>query len=258
MKKILTSVFVFLFIMTTVIGVNAQEVEMRSIDSIVSEIRTNLQLDSNASVDPSLVKVELLEELGDSVMEATIGNSVIHERMDEYLGGEGSDSLSNLHIQLGEDYLNGYPITMMSFMNYGSSEQLNTSGYYGGMIGRHNFNGSTGMMSSYYDYSDQLNTNGYYGGMMGRIKSNEIQTNYASTNPTNGYYGMMNNFSSGGMIMGMLVFLVLIIGLFYLLTSNNRNQVFPTSNNAMSILKERYARGEITREEFIQISSTIK
>ena len=58
MKKLFTSVFLFLFIMTSVIGVSAQEVEMRSVDVIVSEIRTNLQLEINAVVDPSLVKVE--------------------------------------------------------------------------------------------------------------------------------------------------------------------------------------------------------
>ena len=88
MKKLFTSVFLFLFIMTSVIGVSAQEVEMRSVDVIVSEIRTNLQLEINAVVDPSLVKVELLEELGDSVMEAYIGNSAMHEQMDEYFGGD--------------------------------------------------------------------------------------------------------------------------------------------------------------------------
>jgi len=259
MKKLFTSVFLFLFIMTSVIGVNAQEVEMRSVDIIVSEIRTNLQLEANAVIDPSLVKVELLEELGDSVMEAYIGNSIMHEQMDEYFGGEGSATLTSLHIQLGGDYLNGYPITMMTFMNYGYNDQTNTNGYYGGMMGRNNTNGSYGMMGRNYDYNNQSNSNDYYGGMMGgRIASNGIDSNYANTNPANGYYGMMNNFSSGGMIMGMLGFLVLIVALVYLFSSNNRNQVFPTSNNAMNILKERYARGEITRDEFIQISSTIK
>jgi len=83
MKKLFTSVFLFLFIMTSVIGVSAQEVEMRSVDIIVSEIRTNLQIETNAVVDPSLVKVELLEELGDSVMEAYIGNSIMKGQMDE-------------------------------------------------------------------------------------------------------------------------------------------------------------------------------
>lgn len=242
MKKLFTSVFLFLFIMTSVIGVSAQEVEMRSVDVIVSEIRTNLQLETNAVVDPNLVKVELLEELGDSVMEAYIGNSAMHGQMDEYFGGENSATLTSLHIQLGEDYLNGYPITMMTFMNYGYNDQTNTNGSYG-MIGRN------------YDY----NSNDYYGGMMGgRINSNGIDSSYAYTNPTNRYYGMMNNFSSGGMILGMLGFLVLIVALVYLFSSNNRNQVFPSGNNAMNILKERYARGEITRDEFIQISSTIK
>jgi len=53
MKKLFTSIFLFLFIMTSVIGVSAQEVEMRSVDIIVSEIRTNLQLETNSLVDPN-------------------------------------------------------------------------------------------------------------------------------------------------------------------------------------------------------------
>lgn len=60
--------------------------------------------------------------------------------------------------------------------------------------------------------------------------------------------------------MGFLGFAIVIGAVVYLVSnnSNNRNQVQSTSNNALNIAKERYARGEITREEFLQITSTLK
>ncbi len=231
MKKILTSVFLFVLISTSIIGVQAQEMEIRSIDVIVNEIRTDLGLGASDVIDTSLVKIDMLEELGDSVMEVYIADSKLHEKLDSYYGGDESDTLANLHIQLGVDYLNGHPITMMSFMQYG------------GMMNRN---------SGYNDSNYQS-----YGGMMGR-NNGYNDSNYANINPTNGYYGRMTNFGSGGMTMAFLGLLALIAVLFYLFNNNNKSYVNINSNSAMNILKERYARGEITRDEFLLISSTIK
>ena len=58
--------------------------------------------------------------------------------------------------------------------------------------------------------------------------------------------------------MGFLGLVALIAVLFYLFNNNNRPYTNINSNSSMNILKERYARGEITRDEFLQISSTIK
>lgn len=241
MKKLLTSLFLALFIMTSFVGVNALEGSMRSVDEIVSEIKTDLGITINDTIDVNLVDETLLEELGDSVMEVYIGNSEQHEILDEYYGGDDSETLSALHIQIGEDYLNGVPITMMTFMQYGTNDQSN---YYGPM------------MRGYQN--DGYNTNQAYGGMMGRNYQVDRRDNNYTYAPYYRDNGMMN-FGSGGMIMGFIGFLIVVGAVVYIVSTNNRNQVYPTNtNNAMNILKERYARGEITREEFLQISSTIK
>lgn len=242
MKKLFTILFLFAFLMVSVIGVSALETPMRSVDEIILEIRTDLGITVNDAIDVNLVDQVLLEELGDSIMEAYIGDSEQHEALDEYYGGDDSETLTNLHIQIGEDYLNGVPITMMSFMRYGYSDDQTTS--YGPM------------MRGYRN--DGYNSNQNYG-MMGR--------NYRDNRNNDGYayaqdYGSnrMMNFGSGGMFMGFLGFAIVIGAVVYFVSnnSNNRNQVQSTSNNALNIAKERYARGEITREEFLQITSTLK
>lgn len=247
MKKLFTTVFLFAFLMVSVLGVSALETSMRSVDAIVSEIRTDLGITTNDAIDVTLVDQILLEELGDSVMEAYIGDSEQHEALDEYYGGDDSENLTNLHIQIGEDYLNGYPITMMTFMRYGYADQTNPNDY--------NTNQRYGMMGRNYRNND-TNDQTYYG-MMGRnnrINRNDDNYTYTQDYRNNG----MMNFGSGGMFMGFLGFVIVIGAVVYLVNSNNRNHVQPTMNNALNIAKERYARGEITREEFMQITTTLK
>lgn len=244
MKKLLTSLFIFAFLFSTIIGVSAIEESMRSVDEIVLDIRTDLGITENEVIDVRLVDEALLEELGDSVMEEYIGDSERHEALDEYYGGDDSETLTDLHIQIGSDYLNGYPITMRTFMHFGYNNDQ--SNYYGPMMRGYQNDG-------YYDNSSR----GY--GMMGR--------NYNRNNWDSGYgipvssaytgYGMMN-FGSGGMIVGMFGFILLVVVLAYLFSQNSRNQTLPTSNNALNIAKERYARGEITREEFLVITNSLK
>jgi len=264
MKKLFTTLFLFAFLMVSVIGVSALESPMRSVDVIVSEIRTNLGITVNDAIDVNLVDQVLLEELGDSVMEAYIGDSEQHEALDEYYGGDDSETLTELHTQIGSDYLNGYPITMMTFMQYGYSNDQ--SNYYGPMMRGYQNDGynttrNYGMMgrnNNYYDNNNNQPNTGY--GMMRRNYNTNGNLEYAA--PVNSGYrsnGMMN-FGSGGMFMGFLGFVIVIGAVVYLVSnnSNNRNQVQPSSNNALNIVKERYARGEITREEFLQITSTLK
>ena len=240
MKKFFSSIFIAVIISMSLLNVQAQEMEIRSIDLIITDIREDLNIGVNDAINVEEVKIELLEELGDSVMEAYIGDSERHEEIDNYYGGDDSETLSELHIQLGKDYLNGYPITMMSFMPFRWNEVNDSySGYY-----RH------GMMGRNYGYSDSNDR--YYSGMMGR---NNSSLGWMS-NTFNRNYGMMN-FSSGGMIMGIFGFILLVVVLYYLFNSNKVDNRIST-NNALDILKERYARGEISRDEFIETSKLLK
>lgn len=126
MKKFLIStILVVLIVVSFSVSIFSADMELKSIDVILSEIRQEQGISSTDTIDVDMVSADKLEELGDSVMEVMIGNSEIHEQMDERLGGEGSTSLTAFHKRLGYNYLSGYPNGMM-----------NT--YQGGMMGYFN------------------------------------------------------------------------------------------------------------------------
>ena len=282
MKKLITTTLIILMLAISFVSVIAQEGEMRSINEIVLDIRADLGLSTDAVIDPALVDAARLEELGDSVMEAYFNNTELHEEWDEYLGGENSETLENVHIQLGVDYLKGYPITMMSFMpfdttrsfdsnrGFGMMGGFNQSNYgYDGMMGGYNQSnfGYRGMMGGYnqsnFGYRGMMGgynqSNFGYRGMMGNWFGQNSISSQSAPNITYGSYGMMNTFGFGGMFIGMFGF-VLVIVLIVLVISRlfNRQQTSVYSDNALDILKVRYARGEIDREEYIRSSNLIR
>lgn len=64
---------------------------------------------------------------------------------------------------------------------------------------------------------------------------------------------MYNSMWSGAMMFGWvfwILLLVVIIWVVYQFLNKNRNSANTKSENAMDILKERYAKGEITKEEY--------
>ena len=254
MKKLITTTLIILMLAISFVSVIAQEGEMRSINEIVLDIRADLGLSTDAVIDPALVDAARLEELGDSVMEAYFNNTELHEEWDEYLGGENSETLENVHIQLGVDYLKGYPITMMSFMPFDTTRSFDSNRGFGMMGGFNQSNyGYDGMMGGYNQ------SNFGYRGMMGNWFGQNSISSQSAPNITYGSYGMMNTFGFGGMFIGMFGF-VLVIVLIVLVISRlfNRQQTSVYSDNALDILKVRYARGEIDREEYIRSSNLIR
>lgn len=254
MKKLITTTLIVLMLAISFVSVAALEGEMRSIDAIVLDIREDLGLSTDVVIDPTLVDATLLEELGDSVMEAYFNNTELHEEWDAYLGGENSESLENVHIQLGVDYLNGYPITMMSFMPFDTTRSFDSNRGFGMMGGYNQSNyGYRGMMGGYNQ------SNFGYGGMMGNWFGQNAISLQSAPNNTYGSYGMMNTFGFGGMFIGMFSFVLLIV-LIVLLISRlfNKQHTSVYADNALVVLKERYARGEIDREEYIRSSNLIR
>lgn len=240
MKKLITTTLIVFMLAISFVSVAAQEGEMRSIDEIVLDIREDLGLSADAVIDPTLVDTLRLEELGDSVMEAYFNNTELHEEWDDYLGGETSVTLQNVHIRLGVDYLNGYSITMMSFM------PLDTTRTFGS-------NRGFGMMGGYNQSNDG------YRGMMGNWFGQN--TGISTIAPYNAYrsFGMMNSFGFGGMFIGMFGFvLVIALIVFMIMRLFNKQQTSVYTDNALAVLKERYARGEIDREEYIRSSNLIR
>lgn len=120
MKKIVVVMaLVFAILMSFSVFALADEMAPKSIDTVLGEIRQELGISSSDPIDADKVSAAKLEELGDSVMEAMIGNSAMHEHMDDRLGGDGSASLTAFHKNLGYNYLSGNPINMMGWMHGG-------------------------------------------------------------------------------------------------------------------------------------------
>jgi uncharacterized membrane protein len=129
MKKIFTIIIMLSLSMGFITGVHAAA--PKSIDAVMSEIRTEQGVQTNEQINPDSVSQAKLEELGDSVMEAMIGDSAVHEQMDARMGGEGSASLTAMHVRMGYNYLTDYPYGMM-----GTNNHMNSNGFYnGGMMG---------------------------------------------------------------------------------------------------------------------------
>jgi putative membrane protein len=76
-----------------------------------------------------------------------------------------------------------------------------------------------------------------------------------------GYMSGMMGFGWGFMFLIPLAFLVLIVlGAYYLITGFTRTGRFSSGDGkrAFEILKERYARGEITREEYLKMKEELE
>ncbi|MBP1763270.1 MAG: putative rane protein [Firmicutes bacterium] len=149
MQKIIAVMITLILSLTCFVSVYAAEI--KSIDTMMSEIRIEQGVKDNKQINPNRVSQTKLEELGDSVMEAMIGNSEVHEQMDLRHGGEGSASLTALHIRIGYNYLVGYPDGMMTLMSSGmmSSNKpwnANRSNGWDGMMGYSGYHGVIGYL----------------------------------------------------------------------------------------------------------------
>lgn len=138
MKKLLVLGIILIFVFTAAVSVYADGMALKSVDTILTEIQKEQGVQSVGKINPDKVSQAKLEELGDSVMEAMIGNTALHDQMDIRLGGDGSASLTAFHIRLGYNYLVGYPNGMMNLMSggmmgYNNNRALEETGY--GMMG---------------------------------------------------------------------------------------------------------------------------
>lgn len=148
MKRIVIITMILAFVFTAAIAVYADDMQLKSVGDILTEIQQEQGVASTDKINPDSVSQAKLEELGDSVMEAMIGNTEMHDQMDIRLGGDGSASLTAFHTRLGYNYLVGYPNGMMSLMTAGMMGPNGTSNgnNWGGMMGNSNYRGSGGMM----------------------------------------------------------------------------------------------------------------
>jgi len=79
--------------------------EPRSVEAIVADIEKQQSVTTPELIQVDKVPPALLEELGDAVMGALIGDPDRHDAMDRALGGDGSPRLTAFHGDLGLQYL---------------------------------------------------------------------------------------------------------------------------------------------------------
>lgn len=164
MKKVIATMMMFVLLMAPISAVYADNAsDIISIDAVISDIRAELNIKATDPINPDKVSDDLLEQLGDSVMEEMIGNHDLHEQMDARMGGDGSATLISMHIRMGYEYL--YRVLNGSNLGFGPAENDNWSnmmGYsYWGMM-----NGLAG--NSMMNYSGRGMMNGFaFNSLMG-------------------------------------------------------------------------------------------
>jgi len=102
MKKI---IFIFLIVVLNLLLIYPEEMNIRSTDNILSDIRREQGLKDTDKINPDKVNPQLLEKLGDTVMEKMIGNHDRYKKIDQIMGGEGSPALTAMHQIIGYNYL---------------------------------------------------------------------------------------------------------------------------------------------------------
>ena len=190
-----------------------------NVDEVLGKIMQNQEITKLGDIDCESVSEENFEKLGEAVMSVMHPDPEQHDLMDRMMGGEGSKQLEAMHTYMGKKYLNcgGEGMNMM-----------------GGMMG-------SGMMNN--GFSPQK-SNGFMNGSMSG-------------------FGMMSGSPFMGGFFGyafMILFWVfVIIGIVWLIRSvmSGNGGTSEITPRALDTLKNRYAKGEITKEEFDRIKNDI-
>lgn len=75
--------------------------------------------------------------------------------------------------------------------------------------------------------------------------------------PDGCWFGM--GYGYGGMFMGILILLALIVAIYFIVRAvQTKNNTGTMQEGPLDILKKRYARGEITKEEFENIKKDLQ
>jgi len=82
----------------------ANEMKVSSVDTVLADILKKQNVTTVQKLDLSKISDDEWEKLGDSAMELQHPGQV-HEIMDQMMGGEGSQSLRQVHINMGKAYL---------------------------------------------------------------------------------------------------------------------------------------------------------
>lgn len=177
---------------------------------------------------------EQLEVIGDYYMEQ-IHPGEAHETMDNMIGGEGSDSLKQMHIMMARKvYCNEGGIGMMS----GNASNMKSSG---GMMNMMPMN-MMPMMMNMIRGGNMMGSGGMMGGNAGSMMGT-----------TTGYWPWYGSILNLIWLVFWLAVLVVASWLIYSLIMKKNNERDP-----LIILKRRLASGEITKKQFEDMKKDIE
>lgn len=138
-------------------GNSSQSVQSQELNANLQNIYKGQNVSGEAQVDCSKVTDVQFEKLGDAYMGVMLPNQQQHQAMDTMMGGEGSASLKQAHINMGRSYLG-------CWSNYRSGPIYMPM--MGGMIGGYGQYGAypvNGMMGNYGWGSNMMNGWGFSG-----------------------------------------------------------------------------------------------
>jgi len=202
----------------------------QGIDAIIRQILKSQGAKDIGSISCNKVTQKQFEDLGEAVMDVMHPDTDEHAFMDRMMGGEGSPSLDTMHRFMGARYLGCYAggVSPMGMMSYGAVQGGTQNGSFDsdwwGMP-MHGYGGKGHGYRGYGSWGWPCRYGQCSWGMMGP-------------------YGMF-----GGWIMGILV-LVLVLLVVYLIVRHSK--VRSVEETPLAILQKRYARGELTKDEFEQ------
>ncbi len=71
--------------------------------------------------------------------------------------------------------------------------------------------------------------------------------------------GMMGGYGYGGMFMGILFLILLAVAIYFIVQNvRSKNGIGQTQDSPINILKKRYAKGEITKEDFDRMKNELQ
>lgn len=121
MKKIIFTIITLILFLVPLSTAKAQtegtEPHVESVDVVLQEILDRQNVSNLKDLNISKISDDEFEELGDAIME-TRHPGEAHEIMDEMMGGEGSESLRQMHINMGKAFF-GYYETNYNENDYG-------------------------------------------------------------------------------------------------------------------------------------------
>lgn len=114
-------IFSVLLVLVLMSGLALSIEAENGVEDVLKDIMERQGARNASEIDCAKVSSGDFDELGDAVMERMIGNRELHEQMDKMMGGEGSESLAQMHAAMGRNWLGcgkmtGMPMIMPMMM----------------------------------------------------------------------------------------------------------------------------------------------